>query len=83
MSGPAPGGSGGNGNVDPVKDATSVMNALAALKRSGVPVTDAEVNTALAAAGLPPLSAGAPIPEPIKPEPVNVEPQAAQQGGPP
>jgi hypothetical protein len=51
------------------------MNALAALKKSGVPVTDAEVNTALAAAGLPPLQAGTPIPEPIKPEPVNIQPQ--------
>jgi hypothetical protein len=84
---PGPGGAGGaslspsgsqpaqGSNQDPIKDATSVMNALAALKKSGVPVTDAEVNTALAAAGLPPLQAGTPIPEPIKPEPINVQPQ--------
>jgi hypothetical protein len=47
------------------------MNALAALKRSGVPVTDAEVNTALAAAGLPPLQAGTPIPEPVTAPPAS------------
>jgi hypothetical protein len=77
---PAPGGT---GTVDPVRDATLVMNALATLKKSGVPVTDSEVNTALAAAGLPPLSTGTPIPEPIKPEPVNIERAPAEQGGTP
>ena len=58
---------------DPIGDATKVMNALATLKKAGVPVTDEEVNQALAAAGLPPLQAGTPIPEPVKPEPVNIE----------
>ena len=53
------------------------MNALATLKKAGVPVTDEEVNEALTRAGLPPLQAGTPIPEPIKPEPVNVEPKVA------
>ena len=62
---------------DPVGDATKVMNALAALKKANVPITDAEVNTALAAAGLPPLGAGTPIPEPIPP-PQTAQPQ--QQG---
>jgi hypothetical protein len=62
---------------DPIGDATKVMNALAALKKANIPITDAEVNQALATAGLPPLQAGIPIPEPIKPEPVNVEPQGA------
>jgi hypothetical protein len=52
------------------------MTALATLKKAGVPVTDDEVNEALKRAGLPPLQAGMPIPEPIKPEPVNIEPQA-------
>jgi hypothetical protein len=59
---PAPGGS-----EDPIGDATKVMNALATLKKAGVPVTDDEVNQALASAGLPPLQAGIPIPEPITP----------------
>ena len=54
-----------------------MMNALATLKKAGVPVTDEEVNEALTRAGLPPLQAGTPIPEPIKPEPVNVEPKVA------
>jgi hypothetical protein len=76
QAGAGPGGSPAGGN-DPIKDATSVMNALAALKKSGVPVTDAEVNTALAAAGLPPLQAGTPIPEPIPPPQVQPQPQVA------
>lgn len=54
---PAPGGS-----QDPIGDATKVMNALATLKKAGVPVTDEEVNQALESAGLPPLQAGTPIP---------------------
>jgi hypothetical protein len=57
---------------DPVGDATKVMNALASLKKAGVPITDAEVNDALASAGLPPLQAGTPIPEPIQAEPVKL-----------
>jgi hypothetical protein len=71
--GMAPAGSGGNGTQDPVGDAAKVMQALSSLKRSGIPVTDSEVNTALAAAGLPPLNAGTPIPEPLKPEPVDIQ----------
>jgi hypothetical protein len=67
---------GGEGGQDPIADATKVMTALATLKKAGVPVTDDEVNEALKRAGLPPLQAGMPIPEPIKPEPVNIEPQA-------
>jgi hypothetical protein len=66
--GQAPGGSG-----DPIRDASLVMNALASLKKANVPITDTEVNVALAAAGLPPLSAGNPIPEPLKPEPVDIQ----------
>ncbi len=71
MSGPAPGGSGGT--EDPIKDAVAVMDALATLKKSGVPVTDSEINVALAAAGLPPLNTGNPIPEPITAEPVDIQ----------
>jgi hypothetical protein len=78
-SGPtAPGGS-----QDPIGDATKVMNALAGLKKAGVPITDQEVNDALASAGLPPLQAGIAIPDVIPPvpiEPVNVQPQP-QAGG--
>jgi hypothetical protein len=70
----------GGSEQDPIKDATLVMNALATLKKSGVPITDDEVNNALQRAGLPPLQAGMPIPEPVKPEPVNIEPQP-QAGG--
>jgi hypothetical protein len=81
--GMAPGGSGGMpGSQDPIGDATKVMNALAALKKANVPITDEEVNKALASAGLPPLQAGMPIPEPIKPEPVNIQPQSQQGGAP-
>jgi hypothetical protein len=65
------------GSEDPIADATKVMTALATLKKAGVPVTDAEVNEALQRAGLPPLQAGTPIPEPITPEPVNIEAQGA------
>jgi hypothetical protein len=74
---PAPGGGGLPTTEDPIGDATKVMNALATLKKAGVPVTDDEVNKALAAAGLPPLQAGIPIPPesiPLTPEPVNIEP---------
>jgi hypothetical protein len=67
----------GAASEDPIGDATKVMNALATLKKAGVPVTDTEVNDALARAGLPPLQAGTPIPEPITPEPVNIEAQGA------
>jgi hypothetical protein len=74
---PAPAG----GSQDPIADATRVMQALAALKKSGVPVTHQEVDTALAAAGLPPLEAGTAIPPELKPEAVNVEPALQQQGG--
>jgi hypothetical protein len=74
------GGNGAAPGQDPIKDATAVMTALATLKKAGVPVTDDEVNEALKRAGLPPLQAGMPIPEPIKPEPVNIEPQP-QAGG--
>ena len=57
------------------------MNSLATLKKAGVPVTDDEVNQALAAAGLPPLQAGMPIPEPVNPEPVNIEPDSQEGAG--
>jgi hypothetical protein len=73
-AGPVPGGT---GSEDPIGDATKVLNALSGLKKAGVPVTDQEVNQALAAAGLPPLQAGTPIPEPITPEPVNIEPKTS------
>lgn len=66
---------GGMPSEDPIGDATKVMNALAALKKANVPITDEEVKKALASAGLPPLQAGMPIPEPVKPEPT---PSAAQ-----
>jgi hypothetical protein len=75
----APGGS----QDDPIGDATKVLNALSGLKKAGVPVTDEEVNLALAKAGLPPLQSGIAIPERITPEPVNIQPDAAQQGGAP
>jgi hypothetical protein len=87
---PGPGGAGGvggsqpsgsqpaqgsSGAVDPIGDASKVMNALAALKKADVPITDAEVNTALAAAGLPPLAAGSPLPQPLKAKPLDLQPQ--------
>ena len=75
--GPAQGGS-LPASDDPIGDATKVMNALATLKKAGVPVTDEEVNKALASAGLPPLqtATGTPIPDKIEAEPVNIEGQA-------
>ena len=74
--GQTPGGMGGMPSQDPIGDATKVMNALAALKKANVPITDEEVNKALASAGLPPLQAGMPIPEPVPPTPA---PAAAPQ----
>jgi hypothetical protein len=67
--GQAPGGA--MPSEDPIGDATKVMNALATLKKAGVPITDEEVNKALTNAGLPPLQAGMPIP----PEPVPEQPK--------
>lgn len=57
---------GGDNKQDPIGDATKVMNALATLKKANVPITDQEVNAALAAAGLPPLEQGQPLPEPVE-----------------
>jgi hypothetical protein len=60
---------------DPIKDATAVLNALAALKKANIPITNQEIDTALAAAGLPPLEAGTPVPQPLQAEPINLQPQ--------
>ena len=77
-------GQGAASSQDPIADATKVMQALASLKKANIPITDAEVNDALAMAGLPPLQAGTPIPEPLQTEPINVEAKPAQaQGGAP
>jgi hypothetical protein len=74
------GGDQASGSTDPIKDATSVLNALASLKKANVPITDLEVNVALAAAGLPPLSTGQPIPEPIPPPSAPPTQPIPQQG---
>jgi hypothetical protein len=54
---------------DPVGDATKIMNALAALIKAGVPITQAELNTAFSEAGLPPLATQPVVVTPPPPQP--------------
>lgn len=63
---PPPGGAGAPAGQPPGSagapppTADKIMNALAALIKAGVPVTPAEINNAMAQAGLPPIQAGQP-----------------------
>jgi hypothetical protein len=68
-SGPQPASAAAGKAPDAIGDGTKIMNALAALIKSGVPISHAEINQSLATVGLPPL------PEPQAPP---AQPVAAQ-----
>lgn len=65
----APGQMPGASGAQPPPTADKIMNALAALIKAGVPVTPAEINDAMAQAGLPPIQATGPIVAPPQPKP--------------
>ncbi len=67
------------GGNQPEDKPSAVMNAIAALRKSGVPITNDEVNTIMQKAGLPPISTQIPTPQEEKAQEQAAVPAPAPQ----